>query len=322
MDDDADDVVAYDVVVVGGGPAGLSAALTLARARRAVLVVDDGQPRNAPAGRVHNYLAGDGTPPAVLLATGRAEVARYGGEVAAGEVTAVVRRDGGFVVRLGGGHAVRARRLLVTSGLVDELPTVPGLVRRWGRDVLHCPYCHGWEVRDKRIGVLASTPLAVRQALLWRQWSSRVLLLTHRQPAPDAEQAARLAARGVTVVAGTVARVDAAGDALTGVTLACGERVALDVLAVSPRLTARSGVLESLGLKPVEAEVHGHVIGTEVPAGPTGATEVPGVWVAGNVANLSAQVAVAAAAGLSAAVAINADLVEADADAAVRAPSG
>lgn len=132
----------YDVVVVGGGPAGLSAALTLSRARRSVLVVDSRQPRNAPAGHVHNYLGREGTPPGELLAIGRDEVAGYGGRVVSGEVSGAELTDGpdiGFVVRLAEGTSVRGRRLLVATGLVDELPDVPGVAERWGRDVLHCP---------------------------------------------------------------------------------------------------------------------------------------------------------------------------------------
>jgi thioredoxin reductase len=302
----------YDVVVVGGGAAGLSGALALARARRSVLVVDGGQPRNAPAGQVHNYLTRDGVPPAELVAAGRAEVARYGGEIVTGSVEAAVRDGDAFQVTIAGdgGDSVRARRLLVTTGLVDELPEVPGLAERWGRDVLHCPYCHGWEVRDRRIGVLATGPLAAHQAELWRQWSPHVTLLVHNTARPDAERAERLAARGTAIVDGPVAGLEVAGDRLTGVRLASDEVVALDALVVAPRFIARAGVLESLGLQPVDVELGGHVIGSQVPADPSGATAVPGVWVAGNVADVRAQVITAAAAGLTAGAAINADLVE------------
>jgi thioredoxin reductase len=299
----------YDVVVVGGGAAGLSGALALVRARRSVLVVDAGQPRNAPAGHVHNYLAAEGTPPAELLATGRDEVTRYGGDIVAGRVEAAAGQGDGFLVTLDGGRSVRARRLLVTTGLVDELPDVPGVAERWGRDVLHCPYCHGWEVRDRRVGILATGPLAAQQANLWRQWSPHVMLLVHDTPAPGVEEAERLAARGITVVDGPVAALEVAGDTLTGVRLASGEVVALDAVVVAPRSTARAGVVVSLGLSPVDVEVDGHVVGNRIPADATGATAVPGVWVAGNVADVRAQVIVAAAAGLAAGAAINADLV-------------
>ncbi|MBX6356995.1 MAG: NAD(P)/FAD-dependent oxidoreductase [Micromonosporaceae bacterium] len=308
----------YDVAVVGGGAAGLSGALALARARRSVLVVDAGEPRNAPAGHVHNYLTRDGTPPAELLAAGRDEVTRYGGEIVTGRVEGAAREAGAFRLDLAGGGTVRARRLLVTTGLVDELPDVPGLAERWGRDVLHCPYCHGWEVRDRRIGVLATGPNAAHQAELWRQWSAQVTLIVH-SVRPDAEQADRLAARGITIADGPVAGLEVAGDRLTGVRLASGQVVALDAVVVAPRFTARSQVLESLGLEPVDVEMNGHVIGGQIPADPSGATAVPGVWVAGNVADHRAQVIVAAAAGLTAGAAINADLVAEETRAAVEA---
>jgi len=309
----------YDVVVVGGGAAGLSGALVLARARRSVLVIDAGGPRNVPAGHVHNYLAREGTPPAELVAAGREEVRRYGGEIRTGVIEAAAKDGDGFLVSLDGGRSVRARRLLVATGLVDELPDVPGVAERWGRDVLHCPYCHGWEFRDRRIGVLATGPLAAEQAELWRQWSPHVLLLLHHVPAPGAEVAERLAARGITVVDGPVAGLVVTGDTLTGVRLASGEVVALEAVVLAPRFTARTGVLASLGLAPVNVEKGGHVIGSQIPADPTGATAVPGVWVAGNVANVYAHVIVAAAAGLNAAAAINADLIAEETRHAVQA---
>jgi thioredoxin reductase len=307
----------HDVAVVGGGAAGLSGALALARARRSVLVVDAGEPRNAPAGHVHNYLGREGTPPAELLAAGRDEVTQYGGEIVTGRVASAAREGGVFRLNLAGGGTARARRLLVTTGLVDELPDVPGLAEQWGRGVLHCPYCHGWEVRDRRIGVLATGPLAGHQAQLWRQWSRHVTYLVHGDARPDAEEAERLAARGIAIVDGPVAGLEVTGGALTGARLASGEVVPLDALVVAPRSTARSQVLESLGLKPVDVEMSGQVIGSQIPADPAGATAVPGVWVAGNVADVRATVIVAAAAGLTAGAAINADLIAEETRAAV-----
>jgi len=147
----------YDVVVIGGGPAGFSGAVALARSRRSVLVLDAGDPRNAPAGQVHNFLTRDGTPPAEIHALGRAEVNKYGGRVEQSRVTALRREGDRFGVDLGD-RTITARRVLVATGLRDELPDIPGLAQRWGTDVLHCPYCHGWEVRDRRIGVLATGP--------------------------------------------------------------------------------------------------------------------------------------------------------------------
>ena len=309
----------YDVVVVGGGAAGLSGALALSRARRSVLVVDGGAPRNAPAAEMHNYLGRDGTRPADLLSAGRAEVAGYGGTVVAGDVVSATRVDDGFAVTLADGRSVGARRLLVTTGLVDELPSVPGLAERWGHDVLHCPYCHGWEVRDQAVGVLSTGPGAVLKALLWRQWCTDVTLFLHTGPEPADGEAEQLAARGIAVVTGEVAAVESAGDRLTGVRLASGRVVPRDALVVSPVFTARSEVLASLGLPVEPVEAHGHTVGSAVPSGPAGATAVPGVWVAGNVTDLMAQVITAAAAGLQAGGAINADLVAEDVRLAVAA---
>lgn len=161
----------YDIVVIGGGAAGLSAALVLARARRRVLVLDEGNPRNAPAAHLHGYLSRDGMPPADLLARGRDEVRSYGGVVRTGRATQVVPFGvAGLSVLVDDGSRLAARRVLVTTGLRDELPAVAGLTDRWARDVLHCPYCHGHEVRDQRLGVLGGTPESVRYALIVRQW--------------------------------------------------------------------------------------------------------------------------------------------------------
>ncbi len=298
----------YDVVVVGGGAAGLSGALTLARARRRVLVVDAGEPRNAPAGHIHNYLGRENSSPAELLADGRAEVAGYGGEVVSGRVTGAERLDDGtFRVALGDGRTVHARRLLITTGLVDELPDLPGVRELWGSDVLHCPYCHGWEVRDQPLGVLGDGPMAVHQALMWRQWSDDVVLFLHRASRPTDEESEQLAARGVRVVEGEVAAFEQ-----SGVRLVSGEVVPRAALVVAPRFTARADLLAPLDLVAEPMEVNGHVFGTRIVAGPMGATDVPGVWVAGNVADLHAKVISSAASGMDAGAAINADLIAED----------
>ncbi len=306
----------YDVVVVGGGAAGLNGALVLARSRRSVVVLDAGAPRNTPAAGVHGLLAREGMAPAELLERGRAEVRSYGGSVVDGEVATVARDDDGFTVGLVDGRTTRARRLLVTTGLVDELPDVPGLRERWGRDVLHCPYCHGWEVRDQAIGVLASGPMAVHQALLFRQLSPDVTFFAHTQPAPAGEQAEQLAALGIPVVTGEVASLEVAGDRLVGLRLADGTVVGREAVTVQSRMVARAGFLAGLGLHPVP---HPSGMGKHLAADATGRTDVPGVWVAGNVTDLSAQVGSAAAAGASAAAQVNHDLVLEDTRRAVTA---
>jgi thioredoxin reductase len=306
----------YDVVVVGGGAAGLNGALVLARSRRSVVVLDAGAPRNAPAAGVHGLLAREGMPPGELLERGRAEVRSYGGQVVHGAVATVTRDGDGFAVGLADGRTTRARRLLVTTGLVDELPDVPGLRERWGRDVLHCPYCHGWEVRDQAVGVLACGPMAVHQALLFRQLSADVTFFSHTQPAPDGEQAEQLAALGIPVVTGEVAALEVDGDRLVGVRLADGTVVEREAVTVQSRMVARTGFLAGLGLHPVP---HPSGMGEHLPADATGRTDVPGVWVAGNVTELSAQVGAAAAAGASAAAQVNYDLVVEDTHRAVAA---
>ncbi|MFI6042911.1 NAD(P)/FAD-dependent oxidoreductase [Nocardia sp. NPDC051321] len=296
----------YDVVIVGGGAAGLSGALMLGRARRTVLVIDAGAPRNAPASGVHGLLAREGMAPSELLERGRAEVRGYGGHVVTGVVDAVTGTDGGFAVTMSDGRTVGARRLLVTTGLVDELPEIPGLRQRWGRDVLHCPYCHGYEVRDQAIGVLGTGPMSVHQALLFRQWSNDITLFPHTMPSPSKEELEQLAARGITVVPGAVAALEVTDDRLTGVRLSDGTVVRREALAVMSRMVARADFLAALGLR---TAAHMSGMGEHIPADATGRTEVPGVWAAGNVTDLSAQVGGAAAAGAFAAAHINADLI-------------
>ena len=302
----------YDVVVVGGGAAGLSAALALGRSRRSVLVVDAGEPRNAPAGHVHDYLGREGVPPGELLASGRAEVAQYGVHVESAVVTTVEQAEAGFAVTLRDGRCVHGRRLLVATGTVDLLPDLPGLAEGWGRDVLHCPYCHGWEVRDQPLGVLATGPFAVHQTLLFRQLTPDLTLFVHTAPPPTSDEREQLAARGVSVVEGLVSGWEGGR-----VRLASGELVARAALVVSPTMVARADFLAPLGLQATPVELGGHVVGTRVAADATGATAVPGVWVAGNVADVQAQVIGSAAAGLLAGAAVNADLVAEDTHLAV-----
>ncbi|MBD8043854.1 NAD(P)/FAD-dependent oxidoreductase [Arthrobacter sp. Sa2BUA2] len=310
----------YDVVVVGGGAAGLSGALALSRARRSVLVIDGGDPRNAPAGHVHNYLGREGTPPAELYAIGRSEIEGYGAAVAEGFVAGITREDGGlFAVELTGGRSVRARRILAATGVTDVLPEIPGLKEHWGTGVLHCPYCHGWEVRDQAIGVLATDlPTAVHQALMWRQWSADVVLFLNGTGEPDEGQAEQLAARGIRVLPGDVAGIEGQ-DRLTGVRLASGEVEARDAVVVFSRLSARAGYLAGLGVIPAEQFAGETPIGTALTVNPMGATEVPGVYAAGNLAAPMAQVIGSAAAGLMAGAAINGDLIMEDTALAVAA---
>jgi thioredoxin reductase len=294
----------YDVVVIGGGAAGLSAALVLTRARRRVLVVDAGTPRNAPAAHLQGFLSRDGMPPADLLDAGRREVQGYGGVIREGTATDLVTfRSAGFQVLLADGDRVSARRLLVATGLRDELPDLPGLHERWARDVLHCPYCHGWEVRDQQLGVLWNGPDSVRYAQTVRQWADDVVLFVPAGVLTNADRG-HLVARAVGIVEVPIAGLVVEDDHLTGVELTDGHVVPRGALFVPPRFVPHDGLLTRLGC---QVDEQGWIV-----VGQYGATSVRGVWAVGNVANPRAQVVTAAGEGSAAAIAINADLVEED----------
>jgi thioredoxin reductase len=290
----------FDVVIIGAGAAGLNAALVLLRARRTVAVVDAGAPRNASAGRMHGFIGRDGTPPRDLLREGRAEIARYGGVIFDDTVAELSH---GFHARLAGGITLTGRRVVAAVGLTDELPDIPGVQDRWGRDLLHCPYCHGFEVRDQPLAVLGGSPEAVQHALLIRQWSADLILFSdtdHLTP----EQEELLTARGVRVVTGAVTGLVVQDDTLRGVALADGTVTARSAVFVRPRPVPNSRLLVELGC---DADENGWVLHD-----PTGLTSLPGVWIAGNAADPRAQVVTAAGQGSAAAIAVNADLVAED----------
>ena len=304
----------YDVVVVGGGAAGLSAALVLGRARRRVAVVDAGRPRNAPAAHMQGFLGSDGLPPTELLAAGRAEVVGYGVDLVPGTVAAIspcaptsARSRRWFTVDLADGPSLRARRVLVTTGLRDEVPDVPGVRERWGRDLLHCPYCHGYEVRDQPLGVLAGAPTAVQDSVahahLLRQWSDDVVLFTNGATL-TADQREQLVARAVGIVDTPVVSLVVEDDRITGVELAHGQVVPRTAVFVRPRLVPNDGLLADLGCATDDAGW--------VRVDATGATSVAGVWAAGNAVDPRAQVITAAGEGSAAAIALNNDLVVED----------
>jgi thioredoxin reductase len=294
----------YDVVIVGGGAAGLSAALVLSRARRRVAVIDAGTPRNAPAAHMHGFLSRDGLPPGDLLAIGRQEITGYGGDLIDGRAAVVVPgADTGFHVRLVDGPALSTRRVVIATGLRDELPDIPGVRERWGKDLLHCPYCHGYEVRDQPIAVLGGTSDAVAHAQLVRQWSGDVVLFAHSDTL-TADQRQQLAARAIGVVDGLVRRLVVDGDHLTGVELEDGRIIHRAAVFVRPRFVPNNDLLLALGCA---VDDHGWVVIDAV-----GRTTTPGVSVAGNAANPRAQVITAAGEGSTAAIAINADLVDED----------
>ncbi len=308
----------HDVIIIGGSAAGLSAATILGRSRRSVLVVDAGEPRNAAAAGAHNVLGREGVAPAELARIGRDEAAVYGVEVTAGRIVAASATEGdgadpvGFSVTLESGARHTARRLVVASGAVDVLPAVPGLAEQWGRGVVHCPFCHGWEVRDQRIGVLVTTPFGAHQAQMFRALSDRVTVFVTDPALVDDTALAGLRARGITVVHDTVARVLSSDDVLTGVELGSGEVVALDALAAASTAEARVAFLDGLGLHAEDVVVNGFRVGSALTVDGTGHTAARGVWAAGNVTTPMATVIASAAAGTQAGAAVHGDLVQAD----------
>jgi thioredoxin reductase (NADPH) len=259
-------------------------------------VVDAGSPRNAGADHLHNYLGREDTRPAELLEIGREEVGRYGVEVRPGRVSSAARTGTGFDLGLDDGSSVSSRRLVLATGVVDVLPDIPGLQERFGRDVLHCPYCHGWEVADTPLGIVASGPEYVERALLFRQWSDDVVILLNGQPAPQGEDAEHLVARGIDVVPGEVSRVVVEDDVLAGVELVGGERVDRSGLVVTTVPVADTTLLDAVG-------------------GP----QTPGVAVVGNAATPFGVLITSAADGMTAGAMLNHELVLEETAAAVAA---
>ncbi|AUI61672.1 NAD(P)/FAD-dependent oxidoreductase [Amycolatopsis sp. BJA-103] len=287
----------FDVVIIGGGVAGLSAALVLGRARRKVAVIDGGTPRNAPAAHAQGFLTRDGIPPKELLAIGRDEVRGYGVELI-DDVVHRLRHD--KAVELASGRVVSGRRIVMTTGLADELPDVPGVAERFGTDVLHCPYCHGWEVRDQRFGVLATSEKSVHQALIVWQWSKDLTFFTHTQEI-SADDRAKLTGLGIRIVDGKVSELAVENDRLAGVRLVDGDLVERDVVFVGPKFVPHDRLLAQLGCARTEDGF--------VAVDAQGRTNVDGVWAAGNVVDPMAQLVVAAGDAYRMAAALNFDLV-------------
>jgi thioredoxin reductase/SAM-dependent methyltransferase len=305
-----------DVCVIGGSAAGLAAALQLGRQRRSVIVVDAGEPRNAPAAHVHGYLGREGLAPAELAAAGREEVRGYGGEVIAGLATRVSRAEGGgFRVELAGGSVV-ARRVLAATGLVDELPDIDGLADHWGRDVIHCPFCHGYEFRDSRVVQVVTHPSGLHTAGLFRQLTARLTVVLHDPAGVDGAELDALRASGVKIVQGKVSRIVAGRDGrVTAVELDGQEPVDADAVVVSPRFRVRAEPLAALGLRPA---AHPTGLGDFIETDATGETAVPGLFAAGNVTDPSQQVLQAAASGSRVGAMISFSLAADDVKAAAR----
>lgn len=299
---------AADVVVIGGGTAGLAAAVALARSRRRVVLVDAGEPRNAVAHAAHNVLGNEGIAPGELLARGRAEARAYGVDILSGEATAARGAIDDFTIDVDGGSSqVHARRVILATGLIDDLPDIPGIREAWGTSVLHCPFCHGWEVRDQRIGILTRDEIAMHHVMLFRELSDDVTLFLQGAPDPTPEQTEQLAALGARVVRSSVVSLALDGRQLQAAELDNGQRCDLDALVVAPRYEVRTELFEDLGGAAV-ATPSGRQIETDA----RGTTAVPGVFAAGNASEQMAMVASSMASGVTTGSAVHGSLAFAD----------
>ena len=302
----------WEVVVIGGGTAGLSAALILARARRRVLVLDSGEPRNRFAPHMHGVLSRDGYSPLQLLADGRREVRAADGVIESATVAHVRAVEEGFEIETRAGDVVGAGRIIVATGIRDDLPAIEGFAEQWGRGVVMCPFCDGFETRGTAIAVFASTPTGLHRAHMLRSYSPDVTVYTAGMGEIPAEDLSALAARGIRLDDRTVVRLVTDGGAVTGLELADGTVAAADVVFAEPTFVALDGVLRELGAEQSET-----FFGPWTAVDAQGKTSVDRVWAVGSSANPAALVPIAAASGVVAAVAVTGELVTEDIRAAV-----
>lgn len=307
-----------EVIVIGGGAAGLSAALMLGRARRRVLVIDAGSPRNRFAAHVHGVLGFENEAPETLIARGRADAERYGVRFIEGDVEHVGHMDGGVRAVLSDGARYEARALILATGITDELPEIPGLAERWGSSVLHCPYCHGWEVAGARLGVLATSPGSLHQAQLLRQWSGRVTLFSAMVEPLDPTFEAKLRSRGIEIVASAVIEVFGDEDRPASVRTDDGREFDLDAIFTAGSPRPHDACLEGLGLERAELPFG---MGTALKVDDFGKTSDERIWAIGNVVNPMANVPMVIGAGALTGAALNGALVEED-FAAAQTPAG
>ncbi|SJM69334.1 Thioredoxin reductase [Frigoribacterium sp. JB110] len=304
-----------EVVVVGGGAAGLAAAIAMGRSRRNVVVIDVGEPRNAPADGIHNALGNEGISPLELLAKGRVEAESVGVRIVQGAATAAHGTIDDFTIDVDAGKlSVHARRVVLATGLIDVLPEVPGVREAWGHTVLHCPFCHGWEVRDQRIAILTRDDIAVHHAMLFRQLSESVTLFLHEAANPTPEQQAQLDALGVAVIRPRVERLHVDGTEVRSIEVDGGDSYDVDAVVIAPRFNARTELYEALG-----GEATITPFGQQIAADARGATAVPGVFTAGNASEPMAMLVASTASGVMTGSAAHGDLAFADLNRAVQA---
>lgn len=293
----------YDVVIVGGSFAGLAAALYLGRAHRSVCVLDTSQPRNRFADASHGFFAQDGAHPRTLLATMRKQISAYRKVQFINDAAVDAAKDGGgFQVSLSRGSTITGARLLLAFGISDILPTIPGLPERWGKSVLHCPYCHGYEVSGQRLGVLNISSASLQQALLVSDWGPTTFYLNGE--AMDGPGLDHLKRRGITVEPAPVTGLAGTGQALSAIQLADGSSQPLDALFISPRNRLNSTLADKLG-----CDILSGLLGQTITVDDRQMTSVAGIFSAGDISRSMHNITFACADGVMAAMAMHRSLV-------------
>jgi thioredoxin reductase len=311
----------HDVVVVGGGVAGLSTALVLGRARRRVLVLDGGAPRNTPAEHAHGLLSRDGIPPLELLQLARGELASYPSvEVRAGEATDAAATSGGFHLTSAESEPIDTRKLVLATGVTDVLPEIPGVQDLWGRGVYHCPYCHGWEVRDRVWGILGDSPLAVERVALFRGWASGIVVLSNGASSIALAEKESLRRLGASLDERPVALLERTGEDDVKVNFRDRSNLTLGGIFIMPHQEQRSFLAATLGCEMHEFPPTDSQYVTVDAA--TGATSIAGVYAAGDMVGPMQSLVLAAASGARAAYALNQALATEDAQVLLTASSG
>lgn len=294
----------HDVLIIGGSYAGLSAAMQIARAGKQVCVIDAGKPRNRFASASHGFFAQDGVAPLEHIAGARSKLSFYPSlTLIDGIAQYASPAENGFAIRLEDGQTMSATKIILAFGLTDILPSIPGVIERWGQTVLHCPYCHGYEIKGKRLGVLNVIPLSFHQALIIPDWGPTTFFL-NGGAMPESSVLAKLAARGVTIESAPVVRLEGDTPNLTGVRLADGRLIPLDALYLASETRMASPLAEQLGCA-LDEGLFGPVIRTDAMK----MTSVPGVYAAGDIAHFPHNSTFASADGVAAGVAAHQALV-------------
>ena len=294
----------HDAIIIGGSFAGLSAAMYIARARRSVCIIDTGSPRNRFAAHSHGFFAQDGSNPLTMLATARSQVAAYPtAAFIAGQALSAVGEPDGFSVTLATGDVLESAKLVLAFGVSDELPAIPGLAERWGTSVLHCPYCHGFEVSGQRLGVLHVSPRSLHQAMLIAEWGPTTLYLNGVSE-PDAASLAQLQKRWIAIEPAPVRALHGDGAQLSAIELVDGRTSGVDVLYLGPRTRLNSDIAQQLGCA-LDEGIFGSIIRTD----DAKMTAVSGVYAAGDITRSAHNVTWASADGVTAGMAVYRSLV-------------